>query len=313
MSFGAIGFAIVALIVALPFFVEMFRVPMTRARQDRAPGRMADLPGGATHYKWSGPEGGLVVICIHGLATPSYVFAATERHLAGLGYRVLTYDLYGRGYSARPRGAQTLDFFLNQLRALLRDQNVGDPLVLVGFSMGAQIASAFAAEEGPRVSVLVLVAPLGFESTKAAGFDPWTAPIIGDWLTRVAGGFALRRELVEHEKTATAIPDFEDRQAAETRTRGFLPAILSSRRNAMTQSSGEDHLHIQHLGTRVLAIWGMDDPVVPISAMGTLAELNPDVRHVQIPGAAHSLLQTHPSQIGEALRVFLKPGDDSNV
>ena len=313
MSFGATCFAIVVLILAMPFLAEMFRVPMTRARQDRAPGRMADLPGGATHYKWSGPESGPVAICIHGLATPSYVFAATERHLAGMGYRVLTFDLYGRGYSARPGGAQTLDFFLNQLRALLRHQNVGGPLVLVGFSMGAQIATAFAAEEGPRVSDLVLVAPLGLERKKREAFDSWTAPVIGDWLTRIAGGWTLRRELVEHEQTATVIPDFEERQAAETRTRGFLPALLSSRRNVLAQSSREDHLHIQQLGTRVLAIWGMVDPVVPISAMGTLAELNPDAQHVQISGAAHSLLQTHPAQVGEALRNFLMPGDSSEV
>ncbi|MEO9825038.1 MAG: alpha/beta hydrolase [Paracoccaceae bacterium] len=304
MGIGAIVISAIALFIALPFLVELFRTPMTQSRQSRAPGRIADLPVGATHYTWSGPESGPVAVCIHGLSTPSYVFAATERHLAGMGYRVLTYDLYGRGYSDRARGAQTLDFFLAQLRALLQHQNVGGPLAMVGFSMGAQIATAFASEEGPRVNKLVLVAPAGLTKAKT-GFDPWTAPVIGDWLTRVAGGWKLRRTLVEHAKLATIIPDIEARQASETRTRGFLPAVLSSRRNTLSAPIDADLRHVHMNGTPILALWGTLDPIVPSTCIGQLAEIAPDAHHVQITGAAHSLLQTHPAQVGSALRDFL--------
>lgn len=313
MSASAIVLLVLALIAALPIGAELLRKPMTRKRQERAPGRMADLAQGATHYTWSGPEGGPVVVCVHGISTPSYVFAATERHLAGMGFRVLTYDLYGRGYSDRPRNAQTLDFLLTQLRALLQHQNVGGPIVLLGFSMGAQIAIAFASEEGPRVGALVLVAPAGLEA-RHSGFDPWTAPVIGDWLTRVAGGWKLRRTLVEEGQIATIIPDLEKRQAAETRMRGFLPAVLSSRRNILSKSAADDLRHVQRADTPILALWGTLDPIVPhVASIGRLAEIAPDAHHVQITGAAHSLLQTHPTQVGTALRDFLKPAQDSQV
>ena len=306
MSAVVVLIAAIALILAVPIIAELARKPMTPSRQSGAPGRMADLASGATHYKWSGPETGPIAVCIHGLSTPSYVFAATERHLAGMGFRVLTYDLYGRGYSDRPRGAQTLDFFLGQLRALLQHQNVGGPLVLVGFSMGAQIAVAFASEEGPRVSKLVLVAPAGL-AKPANGFDIWTAPVIGDWLTRVAGGWKLRRTLVEHAKLATIIPDIEARQAAETRNRGFMPAVLSSRRNTLSTRIDGDLRHIHLGGTPILALWGTLDPIVPKESMGLLAEIAPDAHHVQITGGAHSLLQTHPTQVAKALQGFLAP------
>lgn len=36
-----------------------------------------------------------------------------------MGYRILTYDLYGRGYSDRPSGKQNREFFLQQLDDLL--------------------------------------------------------------------------------------------------------------------------------------------------------------------------------------------------
>ena len=300
--------ALLVLVVLLPFLAEAFRVPITKSIQDKAPGQIARLPQGATHYRWSGPEDGPVAICIHGLSTPSYIFAATENSLVGLGYRVLTYDLFGRGYSHRAKGPQTADFFLSQLRALLENQNVKGEVVVLGFSMGGQIATAFASEEGTRIKALIIVASAGLQRLKASGHSRfWLMPWIGGWLTRVAGGWALRRELVESRTTATVIPDLEDRQAAETRTRGFLPALLSSRRHLLANAATEDHAQIARNGTPVLAIWGAEDPVISLSAIGALAEVNPNAQHVQISGAGHSLLQTHPAQVAEALRKFLTP------
>lgn len=291
-----------------PVLAEMLRRPMSSERMKKAPGEFAHLPQGPTHFRWTGPEDGPVFVCVHGLSTPSYVFAATERSLAALGYRVLCYDLYGRGFSARVPGRQDAAFFVRQLRDLLKHQEVYGRISLLGFSMGGQIAAAFGAEEDARLDALVLVAPSGLMPTETTGQATlWTAPVIGDWMTRVYGGIALRRELVEHRTIATIIPDLEDRQAAETRKRGFLPALLSSRRHLLSRSAVDDLVRIANDGTPVLAIWGAEDPVVPLSAMGRLAKVMPQAHHVQIAGAGHNLLQTHPTEITHALRDFLTP------
>ena len=292
-------------LVALPFFAELLRRPMTAARQATAPGRIAHLPRGATHYTWHGEDGRPVVVCVHGVSTPSFVFAGTVRSLVALGYRVLTYDLYGRGFSDRVRGAQNMPFFLAQLRGLLAHEEIEGPITLLGFSMGGQIATAFAARDD-RVERVVLVAPTGLADT--AGMAPgwvWTAPVIGDWMMRVFGGIWLRRELVEHKSVATVIPDFEDRQAAETRMRGYLPALLSSRRHLLDHANIPDYQQVARRGQPVLAIWGAIDPVIPRRAMSGLARLNPEARHVEIRGAGHNLLQTHPSEVAAALKEFL--------
>ena len=150
------------------------------------------------------------------------------------------------------------------------------------------------------------MAPSGLATVQTTGRNGfWTAPLIGGWLTRVWGGMALRRELIEHENKATVIPDFEDRQAAETKVRGYLPALLSSRRHLLSKSAEADHRRIALDKTPVLAIWGTEDPVIPPSAMGALARLNPEAHHVEIRGAGHTLLQTHPSEVAAALRDFL--------
>ncbi len=307
MNTLALLLALAGVLVAAPFIAEAFRAPVTRRLQTRAARTMADLSRGATHYRWSGSPRDPVAVCIHGQSTPSYIFAATERSLIGLGYRVLTYDLYGRGLSDRVSGDQNAAFFLRQLRELLRDQNVTEPCVILGFSMGGQIAAAYAAQDPAKVTELILVAPAGLGQSQAASAGAiWRAPWIGGWLMRVLGGWALRRELVEHRTTPTVIPDLEDRQAAETRTRGYLPALLSSRRHLLSKRADADHLRITENHTPVLAIWGAEDPVIPLSAMGELARINPRARHAQVPGAGHNLLQTHPAQIAEILRKFLR-------
>jgi pimeloyl-ACP methyl ester carboxylesterase len=295
------AFLFAGAVLALPVLAEAARRPMNAAWRARAPGEIAHLPGGDTHYRCTGPEDGPAAVLIHGLSTPSYVFAATERSLAALGYRVLVYDLYGRGYSARPRGRQDRAFFVRQLRALLKHREVAGPLTVAGFSMGAAIATAFAAEE-ENIAALVLVAPAGLVPSEPS---VWTWPVVGDWLTRVAGGWRLRRELVEHRTTPTVVPDLEDRQAAETRVRGYLPALLSSRRHLLAVAADGDHRRVAAAEVPVLAVWGTEDPVIPRRAMGRLAELNPDARHVEVRGAGHNLLQTHPVEVAAALKEFL--------
>lgn len=307
MSYLVASLGVALFLAALPLIAEARRRPLTRSLQNEAPGRLAQLSQGTTHYRWRGPETGPVAICIHGLSTPSYVFAATERSLASLGYRVLSYDLYGRGYSDRVRGRQSSGFFLRQLRDLIRNQNIDTDFILLGFSMGAQIAAAYTAENAPRVKALILAAPAGIsEKTAHTQARFWQAPLIGDWLTRVAGGWALRRELVEHRSIPTVIPDLEDRQAAETRMRGFLPALLSSRRHLLSRTSASDLQRVAQLEIPVLALWGTEDPIVPLSAMGEAARLLPEAHHAQISGAGHNLLQTHPAQIADHLTKFLK-------
>lgn len=299
--------AALLLLAALPLLAEALRTPMTKKRQSAAPGEIADLSQGTTHYRWHGPEKGQVVLCIHGLSTPSYVFAATERSLAGLGYRVLSFDLYGRGHSARAPGDQTVDFFLTQTTDLLADQGVTGDVIVLGFSMGAQIATAYAAQNADQIKALILVAPAGISSKTAGDRSKlWQAPVAGDWLMRVAGGWALRRELVEHRNIATIIPDFEDRQAKETRMRGFLPAVLSSRRHLLSTSLLPDLKLCENQDIPVFALWGTDDPIVPLSAMGQMTRHAADTQHGQISGAGHNLLQTHPAHVADHLAAFLK-------
>ena len=145
-----------AVLIAAPFAREAMRRVPDRAT---APGQFARLSQGVTHYQWGGPVRGPVVVAIHGLTTPSPLWDDIGARLGRLGYRLLVYDLFGRGFSDAVPGPQDRAFFLRQLTDLLADQGLRDDLTVMGYSMGGSIATAFAADQPERMKRLILLAP----------------------------------------------------------------------------------------------------------------------------------------------------------
>ncbi len=102
------------------------------------------LKNGSIHYGWDGPEDGEKVVMIHGFSTPRFVFMNNVSALADSGYRVLTYDHYGRGFSDRPDVDYNKSLYDNELLELLQVLKIDEPINLVGYSMGGGIATVFA-------------------------------------------------------------------------------------------------------------------------------------------------------------------------
>ncbi len=298
--------AILAIVVASYFLSEWWRRPVGDTLRARAPGQFAELSQGVTHYRWDGPVRGPVAVCIHGLTTSSYVWDGIVKVLTMMGFRVLRYDLYGRGYSDRPEGPQDRNFFLRQLRDLLRDQNLGGDLTLVGYSMGGSIASSFAADEPHRMDRLILLATAGLGRTPGPMSEFCRrVPILGDWVMRVLGGWQLRRAVARGPQKS-AVAGIVAKQMDETRIRGYLAAVLSSQRYMLQQDMSAEHRRISGTSLPVLAIWGAQDEAIPISAVGQLAKLNREARQVTLEGATHALPHTHVDQIQRAMQDFMR-------
>ena len=84
---------------------------------------------------------------------------------------------------------------------------------------------------------------------------------------------------------ASVITDLPDRIRAELKRKGYLGAILSSERHALTESLADDHREIGAMFIPTLAIWGEADEVIPISGVGQLAIWNRQAHQEVIPGA----------------------------
>lgn len=305
MWFG-LGLAVIALLVVLPVALERLRTPIGPAERRGAEGGFAHLSQGITHYRWVGPVRGPVAVLIHGLASPQIAMEGLAEALGKMGYRVLTYDLYGRGLSDAPLGRQSRAFFLRQLSELLAEQEIEEEITFVGYSMGGAIAAAYAADNIHRINRVILIASSGVV-THESGFSRFCrrVPFVGDWWH---GLFARRRIL-------QAIPvDFDSpyvqrvlvAQRAELARRGYLPAILSSRRGMLAGSSRKDHRKLAREDVPVIAIWAENDQIIPIKALGVLAQWNRAARQEVVSDADHALPYTHTEQLINALRIAMR-------
>lgn len=300
---------ILGLILAIllwPLVSERRRLPMDAEARTEAEGEFAALSQGITHYEWIGPLRGPVAVCVHGLTTPSFVWRGFARGLAAWGYRVLIYDLYGRGYSDRPSGPQDREFFLTQLDDLLAHQGIEDDFTLVGYSMGGAIATAYAARHPDTVRRLILLAPAGMGLTATRLIQTIRDKrILGDWLMLLLFPLQHRRSTNAERDLPSSVPTIVDRQQDELMYRGYVPAVLSSLRGILSEDFEPDHRRLRETDVPVIALWGDKDSVVPLTAMGKLTQWSRHARQEVVKGAGHGLPYTHTDEVLAALRSTL--------
>ena len=116
-------------------------------------------------YDWPLPDAPrATVLLVHGLGEHAGRYDALARHLGAWGYAVRGYDHYGHGESSGPRGGlpwdtRLLDDLTDIVDATRARMPAGQPLVLLGHSMGGLVAARFVALGLRPVDALVLSSP----------------------------------------------------------------------------------------------------------------------------------------------------------
>lgn len=273
------------------------------AFRDKAPGRLVKLSQGVTHYQWMGPTRGPVVVCVHGLTTPSPVWYGIAERLGAMGYRVLVYDLYGRGFSDAPSGTQDGDFFATQLSDLLNHQGLKDDITLMGYSMGGSIVTHFAATHAHILRRVILLASGGayLREDRLTEFCR-KVPVLGDWAFETLAARREIRVLRSQLGRTYDVVGIVEVQLAEYQSRGFLRAVLSSRRHMLADWQEAPHRAIGRADIPVVGIWAEKDEIIPLRSLGTITQWNLSIRQEVIPDADHAVGYTHIKDVVNILR-----------
>ena len=264
-----------------------------QARAAITDGAFIDLPSGNTHYKVEGDSGDWVVLT-HGYATPYFIYDKIAQGLVAAGYRVLRYDLLGRGLSERVKTKYTPRLFAAQLdeltRAILGDQ----PFYLVGTSMGGTITTTFAAAHPDRVRKLVLLAPHGMKFKVPAYMRLAQVPLLGEFIFAVAGAPILTKgcasEIIYSGEEVKA--DYMDRFAFCTQYKGMTRCTLSSLRHTILnfKEARRGYEGVREARIPVLVVWGTADKTMPYYQAASMREVLPDMRLVTYEGSGHIFL-----------------------
>ena len=121
--------------------------------------------GAKTFYKLQGEEDSKkgLVVCVHGLGAYHYHWKGLTPVLVTAGYRVLSLDLYGRGFSDCV-DENSIAVWVQQIHELLEATNLLKAYPnynLIGHSMGGLICLSYAHTYPDEVNSMSLLSPAG--------------------------------------------------------------------------------------------------------------------------------------------------------
>jgi len=166
ISLGVVVLLCVPLLpILLPYTIWIRRTrsdPRLTYREAPAGALVARSSRGHTHYElhgdWTSTDTTTPLVLIHGNVGSTLYLRNLATTLAAT-HPVVTYDIYGRGYSSCDGTPHNKALMVGQLAELLYSLNIGGKINLIGYSVGGTIATHFASTYPSKLSTLTLIAP----------------------------------------------------------------------------------------------------------------------------------------------------------
>ncbi len=256
----------------------------------RTAGDFVRLADGYTHYELGGPVDAPVVVLVHGFSAPYFIWEPTFKALAQTGFRVLRYDLYGRGFSDRPRLRYNIKLFQRQLLQLIDALNLSQPLALVAFSMGAPIALSFIDKYPKRVHKLALIGPAGARSINYIRL--------------------LKTHISSSATTARYIKEYLEPYQVQMRYRGFKRALVSTICSGMLGDFSGLYRRVGEQKRPVQLIWGRQDRTISIEEIQIILNSMPGVEFHPYADGGHLTHFEKPEAVNPILKNFLSNGSE---
>ena len=288
-----------------------------------APGRSrtVDLDGPVHYVDFGGRDDGPRVVLVHGLGG-SHLNWDLFAPLLTPHARVLALDLPGFGRSEPGERRATVHANVAVLDRFLAEV-AGEPVVLVGNSMGGMISILQAARSPESISALVLLDPAvpgprrALDPLVAATFALYAAPMLGErllWLRRQRHT-TLRRvrdllrlcgvdpDALPAEVIDRSVSLVEERADVEGMDKAFLVAARSLLR--LLADPRQYRAAMAAITAPVLLIQGDVDRLVPVTAARDVAARNPGWRYVELAGVGHVPQLQVPERVAAEVLDFL--------
>ena len=265
----------------------------------RVPGRTVFVGDDEFLVREMGSHEGVPVLLVHGLAGASLTEWYQVAPKLAAHRRVILVDHRGHGLSAPADIRFEVDDDADDLAGVLDDLGVG-VVDVVGYSMGGIIAQAFAQRHPGRVRKLVLIATF---TTHSEGYR---------WLRRVGALLARGWERLTGVGTAEIRSGYLIARGAVRPENARWVWRETQRRNVESGAQAtfallrfDSRQWIGRIGVDTLVIVPTGDFLVPPPWQRELASAIPGSRLVEVEGAGHELVWTHPDRVVDELAAFL--------
>ncbi len=264
--------------------------------------------GGKSRIIEAGRDNKDLIVLVHGLGDRAADTWAETIPLLAEHYHVLTFDLPGFGQSTKSNQLYSPDNYVAFIQYVVR-QSGHENFLLVGHSMGGNIALRYTATYPDKVKRLMLVDTAGVlhritfaNNLTHVGlkFLPKMKSPQGDGLRSIAdallGELARRHNIIEPgEKMILNEPGLREKLL------GGNPSTIAAYAMSMTDFSGI----LSSIKTPTLILWGENDEVTPLRTARVLATNLQNSGLVIIGGAGHMPMFEKPQEYNWWLMKFI--------
>ena len=225
--------------------------------------------------------------------------------LVDAGFRVLRYDMFGKGMSDSPRGVYDRALYRIQLLDLLNALEISTPICLVGFSFGGATATNFTAHHPERVERLALVSPVvSFAS------DNWLVkairlPVIGAVILRQV---VMKKALSRASRlwdSAENKDHYSQLFVRQMNVDGFEDAFLSFLRSDALEDYSDVYRQVGKMKLSVLLMWGTADEDISERHIRFVNQAVPQIEYCELPGISHGAVFQASKEVNVELLRFL--------
>jgi pimeloyl-ACP methyl ester carboxylesterase len=276
---------------------------LTREVLSKAPGKFVSLRHGLVHYRLQGPDTANLILFIPGGGVSGCeVFEKIIPEFQQKGFRTLTYDLYGRGYSARPSVANSPELFEEQLTQLLDTLQISAPMHIVSTSMGAIVATDFSVHHPEKVEKVVFIDPSLSGQFKTNAL--LRIPVLSDFLMTVYW-YPRAAENQRKEFVSTEVFEmYKERLIYFMDFDGYKHSNYSTWMHMLNQNKLP--LLNQVKEGKVLLIYGDKDPYFPDDNVEMIKSFYSSLKTSEISEAGHLPHLEKPEQVFRVIVSFLK-------
>jgi pimeloyl-ACP methyl ester carboxylesterase len=238
-------------------------------------------------------------------------FLATDRTVYGL-------DLVGWGGSRKPNITYNIDLWVDQVYDFWQTF-VGQPMVLVGNSIGSLVALVAAARHPEMAATLIMISLPDLSAEQELIPRPLQPFVNG--IKRIILNPPLLHTLFrivsrpnvakKWAKIAYANPDrvtdeLIDIFLTPARERE-APAAFVRIMQGMTSSNFSPNIRklIPAMNMPMLLLWGCEDRMIPPGTAGILVSLNPLLKLINLEAAGHCAHDEVPDLVNEQIRIWL--------
>lgn len=257
------------------------------------------------NYQILGNNANPKLVFLHGLMGFGSNWKTMARHFEE-NFQILLYDQRGHGRSFQPQTGYRIEDYVFDLEHILSELG-WEKVILVGHSMGARVAAAFA-EKNPQKTVKLILVDMGPTS------DIATMISTEEKIKSVPVPFASREDaraffdgpFLDKYKNETVKQFFyanlESKEDGSMKWRFYLPGILETLWQSRTSNQWRAY---SHFSMSTLLVRGEKSTDFSQPLFDEVLEKNKNIRGVVVPGAGHWVHVEKPQELHQIFADFL--------